>query len=179
MTDDGPLTARESWAFALKLYAEPGVSDACLKLQAEAGVDVMLLLVATFAVVQRRIPLTLSDIENMDRACRPWREQIVQPLRTIRTALKSGPAPAPSTASEQLRAQIKAGELAAESLENDLLVAWLGQNASQQRRSTRGEVSDVLHHVVRHALGKEHHHRIDGLLPAIGAILSATDKLLQ
>jgi uncharacterized protein (TIGR02444 family) len=179
MTDDGPLTARESWAFALKLYAEPGVSDACLKLQAEAGVDVMLLLVATFAVAQRRIPLTPSDIENMDRACRPWREQIVHPLRAIRTTLKLGPAPAPSVAGEQLRAQIKAGELAAESLENDLLVAWLGQYASQQRRSTRGEVSDVLHHVVRHALGKEHHHRIDGLSPAIGAILSATDKLLQ
>jgi uncharacterized protein (TIGR02444 family) len=179
MTDDSPPTASESWAFALKLYAEPGVPEACLKLQAEAGVDVMLLLVATFAVAQQGIHLTPSDIENMDRTCRPWREQIVHPLRTIRTALKLGPAPAPSVASEQLRAQIKAGELAAESLENDLLVAWLGQYVSQQRRSTRDEVSNVLHHVVRHALGKEHHHRIDGLSPAIGAILSATDKLLQ
>jgi uncharacterized protein (TIGR02444 family) len=179
MTDDGPPTASESWAFALKLYAEPGVSEACLTLQAEAGVDVMLLLVATFAAAQRGILLTPSDIEDMDGACRPWREQVVRPLRAIRTTLKSGPAPAPSAASEKLRTQIKASELAAESLENDLLVAWLGRYASQERRSTRDEVGDVLHHVVRHALGEEQHHRIDGLSPAIEMILSATDKLLQ
>ena len=61
MTDDGRELAAESWAFALKLYAEPGVSDACLKLQADTGVDVMMLLVVTFAAAQRRI---LGDLEQ-------------------------------------------------------------------------------------------------------------------
>ncbi len=69
MTDDSLPTASESWAFALKLYAELGVPEACLKLVAEAGVDVMLLLAATFAVAQQGIHLTPSDIENMDRTC--------------------------------------------------------------------------------------------------------------
>ncbi|MGB6637399.1 MAG: DUF2390 domain-containing protein, partial [Bradyrhizobium sp.] len=33
----------DSWAFALAIYAKPGVAEACLTLQNEAGVDVMLL----------------------------------------------------------------------------------------------------------------------------------------
>ena len=107
----------DSWAFALAIYAKPGVSDACLKLQNEAGVDVMLLLMATFAAVRHRILLTPDEIRALDEACRPWRVQIVWPLRAIRTGLKTGPQPAPSEATEPFRSQVKALELAAEKLE--------------------------------------------------------------
>ena len=44
--------AAESWAFALKIYAQPGIAEACLRLQAEAGVDVMMLLTAAFAAAR-------------------------------------------------------------------------------------------------------------------------------
>ena len=37
-----PDLEAECWAFALAIYAEPGVAEACLTLQNEAGVDVML-----------------------------------------------------------------------------------------------------------------------------------------
>jgi uncharacterized protein (TIGR02444 family) len=115
----------ESWAFALDVYARPGVADACLKLQGEAGVDVMMLLVIAFAAVHLRILLTPAEIGELDEACRPWREQIVWPLRTIRSGLKKGPSPAPSPETEQFRSKIKAAELEAERLQNQLLAERL------------------------------------------------------
>ena len=115
----------ECWAFALAIYARPGVAEACLALQNEAGVDVMLLLTTTFAAVKHRLLLTPDEIRTLDEACRPWREQIVRPLRTVRSGLKSGPQPAPSEATERFRSQVKALELAAERLENKLLVECL------------------------------------------------------
>jgi uncharacterized protein (TIGR02444 family) len=120
-----PELEAESWAFALAIYARPGVAEACLTLQNEAGVDVMLLMMATFAAVKRRIVLTADEIRALDGACSPWREQIVKKLRAIRTELKTGPQPAPSEATEPFRSKIKALELEAEKLENRLLAECL------------------------------------------------------
>src|ERR1700727_2658174 len=116
-----PDLEAECWAFALAIYARPGVAEACLTLQNEAGVDVMLMLMATFAAVRHRNLLTPVEIEALDEACRPWREQIVRRLRAIRTELKTGPKPAPGEATEPFRAKIKALELEAEKLENRIL----------------------------------------------------------
>jgi uncharacterized protein (TIGR02444 family) len=49
MRPDPSELEAESWAFALAIYARPGVAEACLNLQHEADVDVMLLLMAAFA----------------------------------------------------------------------------------------------------------------------------------
>ena len=120
-----PELEAESWAFALEIYARPGVADACLRLQNEAGVDVMVLLMVTFAAVRHRNFLTSNAIKSLDQTCRPWREQIVWPLRKIRSGLKTGPSPAPSDETEQFRAKIKTIELAAERLQNTLMAASL------------------------------------------------------
>ena len=117
--------AADSWAFATALYARPGVAEACLALQNQAGVDVTLLLMATFAAVKHRTLLTPDEIGKLDEACRPWREQIVQRLRAIRTELKTGPAPAPGSMTEPFRSQVKALELQAEKIENQLLAECL------------------------------------------------------
>src|SRR6516164_1782208 len=117
----------DGWAFALDVYARPGIADACLSLQNEAGVDVMMLLVIAFAAARLRILLTPAEIHELDEACRPWREQIVWPLRAIRSGLKSGPLPAPSSDTEQFRSKVKAAELAAEQLQNKLLAEHLPQ----------------------------------------------------
>ncbi|MET0446642.1 MAG: TIGR02444 family protein [Pseudorhodoplanes sp.] len=176
MTGDHRDIASESWAFALRLYSAPGVSDACLKLQADAGVDVMLLLVASFAASQRRIRLTPADIRHMDAACGAWRAQVVHPLRQLRTVLKSGPVPAPSDETEKLRSQIKASELAAERLENDLLAHWLQRKTAHHRDLTRDEVGEVVHSVVRHFLGEAQAHRVVAMQSAVDTLLSAADK---
>src|ERR1700744_5128306 len=122
----------DGWAFALPLYAQPGVADACLRLQDEACVDVMIFLMTVFAALRHRVLLTPAEIRELDEDGRPWREQIVQPLRALRTRLKTGPLPAPSRATEPFRSTIKAAELAAERLQNQLLAERLPLRAPER-----------------------------------------------
>jgi uncharacterized protein (TIGR02444 family) len=138
----------DCWAFALAIYARPGVAEACLTLQNEAGVDVMLLLTTTFAAVKHRVLLTPDEIRALDEACRPWREQIVWPLRTIRSGLKTGPKPAPSGATEPFRSHVKALELAAEKLENKLLVEGLPLRSPEKQIVRPEQLRTVLENVV-------------------------------
>lgn len=177
MTDASQAIDAESWGFALKLYAEPGIADACLRLQAECRVDVMMLLMATFAAVRRGIVLTPSDIADMDTACRPWREQIVLPLRAVRTTLKTGPAPAPSPASEKLRSSIKAAELSAERLQNEMLAHWLVNKPSTARVVERANIVAALHALVGSASQAHRGAQVDAQLPAIEAIVDAALRL--
>jgi uncharacterized protein (TIGR02444 family) len=140
----------DSWAFALTIYARPGVADACLTLQNEAGVDVMLLLMATFDAVKRRILLTPDEIKAMDEACRPWREQVVWRLRAIRSELKTGPRPAPTSKTEPFRSKIKALELEAERLENQLLAECLPLKQREKEIVKPEQLRIVLNDVVMH-----------------------------
>lgn len=140
--------AADSWAFALDIYARPGVADSCLSLQNEAGVDVMMLLSIAFAPVKLRILPTLAEVRELDEACRPWREQIVWPLRAIRSGLKSGPLPAPSSETEQFRSKIKTVELAAEWLQNQLLAERLPQRSPRPDAVTAEEVHTILGYIV-------------------------------
>src|SRR3981189_406307 len=66
MTDPGQAVDSESWDFALKLYAEPGIAGSCLSLQAECSVAVMMLLTATFAAVRLGGVLTPFEIAHLD-----------------------------------------------------------------------------------------------------------------
>ncbi len=143
-----PELEADGWAFALEIYARPGVADACLTLQHEAGVDVMMLLVIAFAAVRYRILLTAAEIRELDEACRPWREQIVWPLRAIRSCLKTGPAPAPNSETEEFRSRIKAVELGAERLQNHILAERLPLNSPEREAVAPEELRSVLRKVV-------------------------------
>jgi uncharacterized protein (TIGR02444 family) len=166
----------ESWAFALDLYARPGVAEACLALQNEAGVDVMLLLAVTFATVERRLLLKPDEITALNDCCRPWREQIVWPLRKIRIGLKTGPSPAPGEETEQFRSRIKAVELAAERLQNQILAEGLPLGPTDGEPVTPERLRAVLVAVVN--LGAElaegqTHAPTDRLSSAIDTIVTA------
>jgi uncharacterized protein (TIGR02444 family) len=154
MSAPRPDLDAESWAFALAIYARPGVADACLTLQNEAGIDVMLLMMTTFAAVKRRTLLTADEIRALDEACNPWREQIVKKLRAIRNELKTGPRPAPSEATESFRSKIKALELEAEKLENRLLVECLPLRPPGQEPVSPEQLRAVLNAVVAQFAGK-------------------------
>jgi uncharacterized protein (TIGR02444 family) len=177
MTDPGQAIDSESWDFALKLYAEPGIADACLSLQAECGVDVMMLLMATFAAVRRGVVLTPPELADMDAACRLWRQQIVLPLRALRTMLKAGPAPAPSERTEKLRSSIKAAELSAERLQNEVLALWLAKKPPTARAVERAEIVAVLHALVNFASQGNRGAQVDAQPPAIATIVEATIRL--
>jgi uncharacterized protein (TIGR02444 family) len=163
----------DGWAFAVHLYAQPGVADACLKLQDEAGVDVMMALMTIFAAVRHRVLLAPAEIRELDEVCRPWREQIVHPLRAIRTRLKSGPLPAPGSATEPFRSTIKAAELAAERLQNQLLAERLPLRAPDRDTVAADDLRSVLRNVVTLALEKRPGKPLSDLLPAIEVIVGA------
>jgi uncharacterized protein (TIGR02444 family) len=168
-----PELEADSWAFALEIYARPGVADACLRLQNEAGVDVLMLLMVTYGAVRHRILLSPTEIRQLDEACRPWREQIVRPIRAIRSALKSGPLPAPNSETEQFRSKVKAIELAAERLQNQLLAERLPLRPPQRDAVDPNDLRSVLRAVVTHFLEMPEGKPIADLLPSIDAIVDA------
>ena len=169
----GPELEADSWAFALDIYARPGVADACLKLQNGAGVDVMMFLMVAYAAVRHRIMPTPSAIRELDEACRPWREQIVQPLRAIRSRLKAGPAPAPNSETEQFRSEVKSIELAAERLQNRLLADRLPLEPAERDAVNAEELRSVLRGVVTFFLETRGDTSIAGLLSSIDRIVEA------
>lgn len=168
-----PELEADSWAFALELYARPGVADACLQLQNQAGVDVMIFLMVTYAAVRHRLLLTPSEVREFDAACRPWREQIVRPLRAIRTGLKAGPSPAPSSETEQFRSKVKSIELAAERLQNQLLADRLPLRPAARGAVNAEDLRSVLGGVVTFFLETRGDAPIADLLSSIEAIVKA------
>ena len=113
---------RALWDFALRLYAEPGVGDACLTLQDSFGVDVPLLLWAAW----------LGDgadetiLRAGDRAVGPWRARAVRPLRALRRHLRRPVAGLDDEAREGWRGSVKRLEIEAERLAFGIL-AGIGE----------------------------------------------------
>jgi uncharacterized protein (TIGR02444 family) len=75
------------WDYALRLYGEPGVEAACLTLQDRAGVDVNLLLFATWLGATGR-RLEPSVLTRARQSAEDWQSRVVQPLRVVRRELK-------------------------------------------------------------------------------------------
>lgn len=75
------------WRFALRVYAEPGVSPLCLMLQDENGVDVNLLLFACWCGCTGR-RLTMQHVETAAASTVAWTEGVVRHLRSARRAWK-------------------------------------------------------------------------------------------
>ncbi|MDH4656054.1 MULTISPECIES: TIGR02444 family protein [unclassified Pseudomonas] len=98
------------WTFALRLYTEPGVEQACLRLQ-EDGVDVCLLLTACW-LGQRGTTFDITRLDALCEVCDPWQEQVIKPLRSLRQNWRAQAQN--DQALTGLREQIKSLELEAE-----------------------------------------------------------------
>jgi uncharacterized protein (TIGR02444 family) len=96
------------WRFALALYAQKGVAPACLELQDQHGKDVILLLYGCWLGASGRGVLDAATLAAAESSTRPWREQVVEPLRRTRHALKG------IAGAEELYAKMKDIELEAE-----------------------------------------------------------------
>ncbi|MEZ5668179.1 MAG: TIGR02444 family protein [Alphaproteobacteria bacterium] len=118
MTDDG---AADLWAFCLRVYAAPGVADACLRLQDEAGADIPLLLAALWSATEGPGALDAAALAAHDAHVAPWRDNVVRPLRRARRWMKGA-----GHAGHRLRDRVKADELAAERHQLAMIAAWLG-----------------------------------------------------
>jgi uncharacterized protein (TIGR02444 family) len=140
------------WTFANSFYLQEGVAPACLLLQDRFALNVNVLLLGLFALLRRGISLSTEDLSTACDLVDLWHKRIVKPLRDLRIRLKTGPKPAPSAATSELRGHIKAVELEAERIE----LATLADCLSRHTRSapTADGVDTVLTRVVFHFAGK-------------------------
>lgn len=118
MTDP---TTSPFWRFSLDLYGQPDIAALCLALQDRHGADVNLVLYALWAGAACGARLDESALTKLETVLRPWRETVIGPLRQVRRHLKTGPPPTPDARTEALRDSVKAAELAAERIAQDLL----------------------------------------------------------
>lgn len=111
------------WDYSLAVYARPGVAEACLALQDRHGLDVNVLLFCCWAGVRGRA-LSADEVEGLVAAVGPWHEGVVKPLRAVRRWLKDQET-APGAAAEALCQEVKARELEAERIEQQILAETL------------------------------------------------------
>src|ERR1041385_3251276 len=115
-----PVSKSPFWRFSIKFYAVPGVAQACIELQDQAGVDVNVLFFLLWNAKEGRA-LNAADVTHVEEAIRPWREMTVVPIRNVRRALKAPPSVMTPEMAEGFRTRIKAVELEAERLQQEAL----------------------------------------------------------
>jgi uncharacterized protein (TIGR02444 family) len=173
MQMDQPAANDACWNFVIELYAKQGVSQACLVLQDQLGVDVSFLLTALFYAASRRADLTSENIERLDRHISAWRNETVLPLRALRRRLKEGNPAIDSTI--ELYRQIKAAELLAERLEIGALVQQLGQISGHPASVPPGRIT--MEHVVKYfanASKLDHHLHAAIIQNAVSVLVAAS-----
>jgi uncharacterized protein (TIGR02444 family) len=98
----------EFWRFSLALYERPGVAPACIELQDRFGRDVIIALYCCWVGTSGRGRLAAPDLAAIEANVRPWRQQVVEPLRHTRRSLKG------VAGAEEIYTRMKTIELEAE-----------------------------------------------------------------
>jgi uncharacterized protein (TIGR02444 family) len=120
MTDTKQDPGSPFWKFSLRFYRLPGVADACIALQEEAGVDVNLLLFLLWQATRHR-QFSTADVAAIEAKIGFWRDATVVPLRNVRRALRTPPSLVEAATAEFFRNRIKAVELEAERLQQEAM----------------------------------------------------------
>ena len=100
-----------------------------MRLQDEAGIDVIALIVVLYADTVLTRSLDERDIAGLQASMRRWREETVLPLRRLRRELKQPPPEFPAEETEALRGLIKKTELRAEQIQLALAERWLSERS--------------------------------------------------
>lgn len=120
--------ASQLWSFTQDFYARPGIEQACLTLQT-SGANVCAVLCGVWLGLEG-VACSDQRKEEIRQLATPWQEDVVQPLRELRTRWKTkAVGDAQWTA---LREQLKALELDAER-ELLLRLEGLAQNWPRQQ----------------------------------------------
>jgi uncharacterized protein (TIGR02444 family) len=80
--------ANRFWDYALDLYRQEGVEEACLELQERHGLDVNLVLLCCW-LASRGIEAQGQWLKATVGAVETWHAQVVRPLRAVRRRLKA------------------------------------------------------------------------------------------
>jgi uncharacterized protein (TIGR02444 family) len=153
MTDTGSKTEiTPFWRFSLNYYRQAGVSEACIALQDQYGVDVNLLLFLFWLASERQM-LSADEVKKLDATIQSWRELTIIPIRDARRNLKGAKTFVDPAKQEAFRDKVKAVELSAEQLQQEALYAFtqrgpLGKPA-EPPAAARGNIA-----AYEHAIGK-------------------------
>ncbi|MTI08236.1 TIGR02444 family protein [Curvivirga aplysinae] len=109
------------WEFSLKAYGKDQLAQNCLILQDEYALDVNLILLFVWTGLSGA-KLTDESTETLIRHAKAWCETTIEPLRTIRRTLKNDIGAVTQMMSADFREDIKAIELAAEKIQQDMLM---------------------------------------------------------
>src|SRR6202035_3059538 len=118
------------WTFSLGYYRGAGVSEACLELQDNCGVDVNVVLFLLWLASQKRA-LAADQIRSVADKVRPWQIDVIGPIRALRRMLKSDAPLLDKGSAELFRTKIKAIELESEKLQQAAMYAMASGLASQ------------------------------------------------
>jgi len=122
------------WKFSLGFYRGAGVSEACLELQDDCGVDVnVMLFLLWMATQKRRVPA--DRVRALADKMRPWQMDVIGPIRALRRMLKTHALLPDKGAAELFRTKIKAIELESERLQQEAMYALAGDLTSEPVRS--------------------------------------------
>jgi uncharacterized protein (TIGR02444 family) len=114
--------ANPFWTFSLGYYRGAGVSEACLELQDNCGVDVNVVLFLLWQASQRR-RVAATDVKALADRVRPWQIEVIGPIRALRRKLKGDAPLLDKGPAELFRTKIKAIELESERLQQEAMTA--------------------------------------------------------
>ena len=120
---------QDLWRFSLAFYRRPGVADACIALQDNAGVDVNVMLYLLYLAARGR-QVHADDMIRIESVAAVWRDAVVDPLREIRRKLKAPLGAFEPAVTSALRDDIKRSELAAERIEQQALESLMTLDAA-------------------------------------------------
>ncbi len=111
------------WDYSLRLYGAPGVSEACLKLQDEYGLDVNLILFCLWAGTEGPGRITADELATALARTAPWQRQVVERIRWLRRTLKLDELGATRELVDQFRPAVQELEISAEHVEQLVLAS--------------------------------------------------------
>src|ERR1700730_5691903 len=97
------------WKFSLGYYRGAGVSEACLELQDNCGVDVNVMLFLLWVASQKSV-VPADQVKRLPDKVRPWQTDVIGPIRSLRRMLKSEAPLLDKGSAELFRTKIKEGE---------------------------------------------------------------------
>src|ERR1700693_1507508 len=87
--ESGPLhQSSPFWTFSLGYYRGAGVSEACLELQDNCGVDVNVVLFL-LSMASRQGRVAVDAVKRLADKVRPWQADVIGPIRMLRRRLKA------------------------------------------------------------------------------------------
>jgi len=115
-----------AWKTIVAWYGEPGAAEQLLQAQQESGLDVVLHLFLRYVTEELRIELDQAARGAARATIQTWREQVIQPVRELRRALKHMPGLEDiDTSRHEWREALKGMEVKAERVEFISLFNWL------------------------------------------------------